>query len=69
VCLAGGRWDVRLDDLDLPGVRITNGAVLQSHVMGEDVDLAAFFGANARGEDENLSALIASEQSQLCVIL
>lgn len=69
VGLAGGRRHMGLDDLDLSRVGITNRAVLQAHVVGQDVNLAAFLGADARGEDEDLPAFIPAEQGKLGVVL
>lgn len=67
--LAGGRGDMRLEDLDLPSVRVSDGSMLQAHVVGKDVDLPALLGADGRREDLDLPGLVASEQRQVGVVL
>ena len=60
---------MRLEDLDLPSVRVSNGSMFQTHVVGKDVDLPTLFGTDARREDDDLPALITSEQRQFSVVL
>lgn len=67
--LTSGRRDMGLEDLNLPGVRIPDRSMLETHVVGEDMDLSALFRANGRREDQNLPGLVATEHGQLSVIL
>lgn len=56
-----------LDDVNLPGVRLTDRLVLQAHVMGHDMDLPTLFGGDAGREDENLPRAVLLKQREFGV--
>ena len=62
----GGRI---LDDVQLAGRTFANGAVLKTHVMGQNVNGATLLGGNAGREDDDFAVGVIPEESQLGIKL
>lgn len=69
VDVGGGGGLLSLEDGQLAGLGLANRLVLQTHVVGENVDGAAVLGGDAGREDENLARVVTAEHDELGVEL